>query len=44
MAIERICMVCHKRIKPGSKLKIYCKCKNDNTTQEESEGVENDKR
>lgn len=26
MTIERICTICHKRIKAGSKLKIYCQC------------------
>lgn len=26
MAIERICIKCHKRIKEGSKRKIYCQC------------------
>lgn len=24
MTIERLCTTCHKRVKPGSKLKIYC--------------------
>lgn len=24
--IERLCLKCNKRIKPDSKLKIYCKC------------------
>lgn len=38
--IERICTTCHKRIKPDSKLKIYCACDTIKIDSMQNEGNE----
>lgn len=40
--IERICTTCHKRIKPDSKLTIYCACDTIKLDSMQNEGNEID--
>lgn len=42
--IERICTKCHKRIKPDSKLTIYCACDTIKLDSMQNEGNEIDER